>query len=84
MRHDIDPDPHPLRRYRQREGLTLQALATRAQTSHSTIIALERGIIEQPGFDLIRRLSAATGGAVSEIRILLWHHRHQRRPAAAA
>lgn len=83
MLHDLDPDPHPLRRYRQREGITLQALATRAQTSHSTIIALERGIIEQPGFDLIRRVSAATDGQVSEIRILLWHHRRAQQKTAA-
>lgn len=83
MRHSIEPDPHPLRLYRERHDLTLQALAKRAQTSHSTIIGLERGIIEQPGFDLIRRVSAATDGEVSEIRILLWHHRHARRQVAA-
>lgn len=83
MRQDLEPDPHPLRRYRERHGVTLQAMATRAGTSHSTIIGLERGIIEQPGFDLVRRVSAATGGEVSEIRIILWHHRRAQQKAAA-
>lgn len=83
MRQDLGPDPHPLRLYRQRHGITLQALAKRAGTSHSTIIGLERGVIAQPGFDLIRRVSAATGGQVSEIRIILWHHARAQQKAAA-
>jgi transcriptional regulator with XRE-family HTH domain len=62
-----------LRRVRQRSGLTLRALAARADTSHSTLAAYESGrkvptvetldrIVRAAGYELDIELKPAVGG----------------------
>lgn len=60
---------HPIRAYRQRHGLSLQALAERAETTRSTISRVEAGLIN-PSSSLLRRLTAAMGGEVSADEII--------------
>lgn len=68
-----------LRRARLRSGLTLRALARRAETSHSTLSAYEAGrkvptvetldrIVRAAGFDLGVELTPAVGGADRKAR----------------
>jgi transcriptional regulator with XRE-family HTH domain len=63
-----------LRRVRERSGLTLRALAQRAETSHSTLSAYESGrkvptvetldrIVRAAGYELGVELIPAVGGA---------------------
>jgi transcriptional regulator with XRE-family HTH domain len=63
-----------LRRVRRRAGLTLRALAARAETSHSTLSAYETGrkvptvdtlarIVRAAGYELAVELTPAVGGA---------------------
>lgn len=57
-------EPHPLRAYRIKTGLSLEDLANAAKTTKSTLSRIETGGIN-PSLDLIARLKEATGGAVS-------------------
>ena len=45
---------------RQRSGLSLRALAARAETSYSTLAAYEAGRV-QPSFDRVRRIVESAG-----------------------
>ena len=45
---------------RRRSGLGLRALARRAQTSHATLLAYERGV-KEPRFETLERVAAAAG-----------------------
>ncbi len=49
-----------VRTLRRRAGLTLRALAERAETSHSTLSAYEAGRVI-PNFDTIERVADAAG-----------------------
>jgi transcriptional regulator with XRE-family HTH domain len=68
-----------LRRVRRRAGLSLRALATRAETSHSTLAAYEAGrktptvdtldrIVRAAGFELGVELTPNVGGADPDAR----------------
>jgi transcriptional regulator with XRE-family HTH domain len=68
-----------LRRVRRRAGLSLRALAARADTSHSTLAAYESGrkvptvetldrIVRAAGYELGVELVPAVGGADREAR----------------
>jgi transcriptional regulator with XRE-family HTH domain len=68
-----------LRRVRRRSGLSLRALAARADTSHSTLAAYEAGrkvptvetldrIVRAAGYELGVELTPAVGGADREAR----------------
>ncbi len=54
---------HPLKRYRLRSGLTLDALAQRAGTTKSWLSRIESGA-DIPSASLIRRLIDSSGGAL--------------------
>ncbi len=58
---------HPLRRYRQEKGLTLERLAERVRVSEATLSRIETGL-QNPGLDILRRLVDATGIDPSELR----------------
>ncbi len=58
---------HPLRRYRQEKGLTLEQLAERVRVSEATLSRIETGL-QNPGLDILRRLVDATGIDPSELR----------------
>jgi len=60
---------HPIKAYRHQYGLSLQSLAERARTTRSTLSRIEAGLIK-PSFDLLDRLTAATGGEVSADAII--------------
>jgi len=68
-----------LRRVRLRSGLSLRALAARAETSHSALVAYEAGrkvptvetldrIVRAAGYELGVELTPAVGGADREAR----------------
>jgi transcriptional regulator with XRE-family HTH domain len=61
---------HPLKRYRDARSLTQRELAAMIGTSDVTVARLETGT-RQPSFDLMRRISEATGGEVSPNDFLL-------------
>ncbi len=58
---------HPLRRYRQEKGLTLEQLAERVRVSEATLSRIETRL-QNPGLDILRRLVDATGIDPSELR----------------
>jgi transcriptional regulator with XRE-family HTH domain len=60
---------HPIKAYRRKHGLSLQTLAEKAQTTRSTLSRVEAGLIK-PSFDLLDRLTGATGGEVSADAII--------------
>ena len=55
---------HAMRRYRREKALPLDALADATGVSRGTISRIERGK-QNPSIDLVRRLIAASGGALS-------------------
>lgn len=55
---------HPLRSYRRKNGLQLDDLAEKTGVSRSTLSRIETRRAA-PSLDLVRRLIAATNGAVS-------------------
>lgn len=57
-------DVHPLRAYREKHGLALEALARRVGRTRQSMSRIERGK-QKPSLDLIDRLVSETGGAVS-------------------
>jgi transcriptional regulator with XRE-family HTH domain len=68
-----------LRRVRRRSGLSLRTLAARAETSHSTLAAYERGrkvptvetfdrIVRAAGFEVGVELTPTVGGTDREAR----------------
>lgn len=60
---------HPIKAYRAQRGLSLQQLAERARTTRSTVSRIEAGLLK-PSFDLLDRITAATGGEVSADAII--------------
>lgn len=58
------PPPHPLRRYRLDNGLSLDELALKSRTSKATLSRIETGL-QTPSLSLIRRISTATDGALT-------------------
>ena len=72
---------HPLRAYRRKHGLTQDQIAKRADTTKATVSRIEAGTFD-PTFDLMRRLIAATNGAVTADACIAWQG-HLRREAAA-
>ena len=71
---------HPLRKYRQRHSLTLDAVASVVGVSAMTISRIETGRA-QPSPDLARRLASLTGIAKSRFRPDLWESRKKDRAA---
>jgi transcriptional regulator with XRE-family HTH domain len=70
---------HVVRRARQRSGLTLRELGTRARTSHSTLAAYESGrkvptvetldrVVRAAGYELMAELTPGVGGADPDAR----------------
>jgi transcriptional regulator with XRE-family HTH domain len=57
---------HPLRRYRQTNGLTQEDLGALAGTTFATISRIEAGRLK-PTHDLLIRLSEATGITIDEL-----------------
>ena len=55
---------HALTRYRKSRSLSLGAFATLVGASTATISRLEGGL-QDPSFDLVRRIVAETGGLVT-------------------
>jgi len=55
---------HPMRRYRREKAMPLDQLAEATGVDKSTLSRIERGK-QNPSIDLLRRLIAATGGALS-------------------
>lgn len=51
---------HPLRAYRKREGMSLEALAEKVEVSGATISRIERWK-QTPSLSLIAKLKAKTG-----------------------
>jgi transcriptional regulator with XRE-family HTH domain len=77
--HGVMDAATTLRRVRHRSGLSLRALAARADTSHSTLSAYESGhkvptvgtldrIVRAAGYELGVELTPAVGGADREAR----------------
>jgi DNA-binding XRE family transcriptional regulator len=62
---------HPIKAYRAAHSLTLDAFAARAGTTGATISRIEGGNL-QARHDLLVRLAAATGGAVSIDELVRW------------
>ncbi len=62
---------HPLRAYRKKFGLSQEAVAKAADSTKATISRIEMGTLD-PTFDLLRRLVAATKGAVSADELIAW------------
>jgi DNA-binding XRE family transcriptional regulator len=65
------PADHPLRAWRIQHGLSQDRLAVRVDTSKATISRVEAGLLD-PTFALLRRIIAATGGAVTAEAIIAW------------
>lgn len=55
---------HPLRTFRLSRGMTLDALADVSGTTAATLSRIENRQV-RPSLDLIERITAATGGAVT-------------------
>lgn len=55
---------HALTRYRRSQGLTLDAFAARVDVSKATISRIE-GWLQNPSFELMRRIIAETGSEVT-------------------
>ena len=53
-----------VKRMRERRGLSVQELATRAQTTYQTIWRIERGELKEPGIGLAQRIARALGVGV--------------------
>ena len=61
---------HPIRLYRRRLDLTLDALAKRVGVSTSTLSRVETGAL-MPSSDFVRRIHDATGGEITPNDLLL-------------
>jgi transcriptional regulator with XRE-family HTH domain len=68
---------HPIKAYRRKHGLSLQVLAERVRTTRSTLSRVEAGLIK-PSFDLLDRLTGATGGEISADAIIEASRRQAR------
>jgi DNA-binding XRE family transcriptional regulator len=73
---------HPLRAYRETQGITQEQVAALAATSRATICRIEAGA-QHPGRPLRKRLVAVTNGAVSEEVLLNWGLDDDAGPQAA-
>lgn len=56
-------EKHPLSQYARDAGISMEALAKRAETSRATLYRVMEG--ENATIDVVKRISAATGGKVS-------------------
>lgn len=66
-------EPHPIRAYRKRRGLSLETVALRARMSQAGLSRIENGGTELPTAAVIAKLAIACEGEVSEIDIFRWH-----------
>lgn len=67
------PEPHPIRAYRARHGLSLEQIAERAGINFTGLSRVENGRTEWPSAAIVARLAQATDGEVSELDIVIWH-----------
>jgi len=54
---------HPLKKYREATGKSLEELAVESKTSRATLSRIENGL-QTPSLGLIERIREATGGAI--------------------
>ena len=73
---------HPIARYRFAKKLSLRAFAKHVPMTCATLWQLEKGNRGPPRPELVRRMSLATHGVVSEDAILMWHHNRALENAA--
>lgn len=66
-------EPHPLRAYRERHGLSMGQLARRAAISTPALSRIEGGDVDLPSMPIIAKLSIACAGEVSEIDLFRYH-----------
>lgn len=66
-------EPHPLRTYRERHGLSMGELARRAAISTPALSRIENGDVDCPSMPIIAKLSIACAGEVSEIDLFRFH-----------
>jgi transcriptional regulator with XRE-family HTH domain len=66
-------EPHPIRAYRERRGISMRTLAAEVSISVPALSRIEAGEVELPNIGIIARLARATGGEVSEIDIFRYH-----------
>jgi transcriptional regulator with XRE-family HTH domain len=62
---------HPLRAYRVRAGISMEALAWRVQVSKASISRIETGL-QSPSPELARALEAETGVPKWQLRPDIW------------
>ncbi len=55
---------HPMKIYRDKEGVRAADLADRAKTTKQTIYRIENGVVD-PSLNMIRRICRASGGELS-------------------
>ena len=56
-----------LKKYRNKQGLTQEALSRRADISYNTIIKLESGAIADPRMNTLRQLASALGVSIDKL-----------------
>lgn len=62
---------HPLRAYRERNGLSLAAMAARIATAPSTLLRIEAGQ-NHASYELMTRIFDATAGTVTPNKLVEW------------
>jgi len=62
---------HPVKLWREANGVTLDAMAANCGVSKPTLSKLENGRLE-PSFPLLRRILIATAGGVTADRVVWW------------
>lgn len=66
----LSPGPaigRAIRDYRERRGVTLDAIARRIHTSHGYVGKIERGEVPNPSIGIVMAIAAAIGCTVGEL-----------------
>lgn len=67
-------EPHPIRAFRNRRGLSLLTVASQAHISEAALSRIENGGTELPNITIIAQLAIASEGEVSAVDIFRWHY----------